>query len=206
MEMKVDRRLIRRARERRAWSQEHLAEVAGLGLRTIQRIEATGLASFESVKAIAAVLEMSASGLTSEVPATSYAPVGRPGLTKTALAIAASAVVAVSAFLVQSVFADDVMLNVGLTLNDQEQQAQLLTAEGEDAEIVVEGLFRLIILPTIRADGHVYLATQIYEADGRNYVLVSQPELATANDEAAEIRVSTDRGNAFTVMITPHVQ
>ena len=33
MEMKVDATLIRSEREKRAWSQEHLAEVAGLGLR-----------------------------------------------------------------------------------------------------------------------------------------------------------------------------
>ena len=42
MDMKVDSSYIKRERERRAWSQEHLAEVTGLGLRTIQRIEKTG--------------------------------------------------------------------------------------------------------------------------------------------------------------------
>jgi transcriptional regulator with XRE-family HTH domain len=206
MEVKVDRQIIRRARERRAWSQEHLAKVAGLGLRTIQRIEATGLASFESVKAIAAVLEMSASELATDVCETSHGRVGRPRFVKTASALAAFALAGVSVFLVQSVLADDVMLNVGLTLNDQERQVSLLTAEGKDAEVVVEGLLRLIILPTIQADGRVYLATRIYEVEGASDVLVSQPEFATANDEEVEVRVSTDRGNVFTVLITPHIQ
>lgn len=64
MEMKIDSQLVRHERERRAWSQEHLASVAGLGLRTIQRIEATGAASYESVKAIAAVLDLQPSDLT----------------------------------------------------------------------------------------------------------------------------------------------
>lgn len=63
MEMKVDAKVIRTEREKRAWSQEHLARLTGLGVRTIQRIEATGLASYESVKAIAAALGMSVADL-----------------------------------------------------------------------------------------------------------------------------------------------
>jgi transcriptional regulator with XRE-family HTH domain len=58
MDMKVDSKRIRDERTRRAWSQEHLAEVAGLGLRTLQRIEKSALASHESVAALAAVLEV----------------------------------------------------------------------------------------------------------------------------------------------------
>ena len=58
MDVQVDGDLIRLEREKRAWSQEHLASVAGIGVRTIQRIEATGVASYESVRAISAVLEV----------------------------------------------------------------------------------------------------------------------------------------------------
>ena len=63
MDMKVDPRTVRAERERRAWSQEHLAEVTGLGLRTIQRIEKTGAASYESARALAAVFEVSVAEL-----------------------------------------------------------------------------------------------------------------------------------------------
>src|SRR5689334_3409612 len=63
MDMRVDPKRIRAERERRAWSQEHLATVSGLGLRTIQRIEKTGAASFESARALAAVLEVSVADL-----------------------------------------------------------------------------------------------------------------------------------------------
>jgi transcriptional regulator with XRE-family HTH domain len=58
MDVQVDRDLIRSEREKRAWSQEHLASAAGIGARTIQRIEATGVASYESVRAISAALEI----------------------------------------------------------------------------------------------------------------------------------------------------
>jgi transcriptional regulator with XRE-family HTH domain len=63
MDMQIDSQRIRSEREKRAWSQEHLSKLTGLGLRTVQRIESTGLASYESVSAIAAVLEISVSEL-----------------------------------------------------------------------------------------------------------------------------------------------
>jgi len=56
MEVRVDSNLIRAERENRGWTQDHLAKVSGLSLRTIQRIEKTGSASLESVMALASVL------------------------------------------------------------------------------------------------------------------------------------------------------
>jgi len=50
-------------RENRGWTQGHLARVAGLSLRTIQRIEKTGSASFESVTALASVLSVEVADL-----------------------------------------------------------------------------------------------------------------------------------------------
>lgn len=61
--MKISAPLIKREREKRAWSQEHLASVSGLGVRTIIRIEKDGVAAPESVKALAAVLELQTSDL-----------------------------------------------------------------------------------------------------------------------------------------------
>jgi transcriptional regulator with XRE-family HTH domain len=44
---------IKTLRTERAWTQEHLAEAAGIAYRTVQRIEATGRASMESIRALA---------------------------------------------------------------------------------------------------------------------------------------------------------
>ena len=63
MEMQVNTQLIRNEREQRAWGQAHLADVSGLGLRTVQRIEATGRASYESASAIAAAFSISVADL-----------------------------------------------------------------------------------------------------------------------------------------------
>lgn len=62
--MKVNASLIKRLREERGWSQEHLAAVSGLSARTIQRLEAEGKASHESRLALAAALAVEAAALT----------------------------------------------------------------------------------------------------------------------------------------------
>jgi len=52
--MKIDTQLLRQLRDERSWTQEHLAEVAGVSLRTVQRIEREGNASADSRLALAA--------------------------------------------------------------------------------------------------------------------------------------------------------
>jgi transcriptional regulator with XRE-family HTH domain len=59
MEMDLNKETLKDQRDSRAWSQTQLAEVSGLSLRTIQRIEKTGVASQESAKALASVYECS---------------------------------------------------------------------------------------------------------------------------------------------------
>jgi transcriptional regulator with XRE-family HTH domain len=49
---------IKQVRLERHWSQEQLAEMTGLSVRTIQRIENENKAGLESIKALSAVFEM----------------------------------------------------------------------------------------------------------------------------------------------------
>jgi transcriptional regulator with XRE-family HTH domain len=63
MDMKAKSSLIRKYRTERLWSQEQLADISGLGLRTIQRLEARGSGSQESIKALAAVFNVDADTL-----------------------------------------------------------------------------------------------------------------------------------------------
>ena len=62
--MKIDTEKLKRWREERFWSQEHLAELSGIALRTVQRIEAGGTASRESITALAAAYNVDAAALT----------------------------------------------------------------------------------------------------------------------------------------------
>lgn len=61
--MKINAELLKRLREEKQWSQEQLGELCGLNLRTIQRLEKSGNASLESVRALASVFELDPSEL-----------------------------------------------------------------------------------------------------------------------------------------------
>lgn len=56
MEMNVNRELIKALRLNKSWSQEKLAETAGVSLRTVQRVETDAVASLQSRIAIASAL------------------------------------------------------------------------------------------------------------------------------------------------------
>jgi transcriptional regulator with XRE-family HTH domain len=58
MQITPDAAKIRRWRDERSWSQEHLADAAGISLRTIQRIENGDGASRETVMALAAAFNV----------------------------------------------------------------------------------------------------------------------------------------------------
>lgn len=56
--MLIDPQIVKNSRSARGWTQQQLAEIAGLSLRTIQRMENQGQASHESCNALCAVLEL----------------------------------------------------------------------------------------------------------------------------------------------------
>jgi transcriptional regulator with XRE-family HTH domain len=56
--MLIDKDLVKNARQQRGWTQQQLADICDLNIRTIQRLEKTGVASMETSKALASVLEV----------------------------------------------------------------------------------------------------------------------------------------------------
>ena len=56
--VEINKNKIHKLRLQHCWSQEELASAAGLSIRTIQRVEKTGNASLETVKALASVFEV----------------------------------------------------------------------------------------------------------------------------------------------------
>lgn len=72
-DMKLSANTVKRLRHDRAWSQEQLAEVADVSLRTIQRVESDGNASLETRKALAAAF-------TVDVRTLAEPEVGQPAL------------------------------------------------------------------------------------------------------------------------------
>jgi transcriptional regulator with XRE-family HTH domain len=226
MDMRVDSKRIRAERERRAWSQEHLATVSGLGLRTIQRIEKTGAASFESARALASVLEVdvaqlrvardgdpgaASSAATPQISRPTARPERSPGRfrfrAKPMLGGAAAMLTAAGAlFVATKGFADVVMLDVGVSMNDDAvvEQSQVVTEANDNVAMrALDDMLRFVIVPTIETNG-IMLATEIYVLEGDSYVLASSPKLLTKDGKEAEIRLTTKDGTSFRFVITPH--
>lgn len=66
MSISLNAAKLKQLREDRHWSQEHLAELAGIGVRTVQRIENGEKASNESLMALAAAFNIATSDLTED--------------------------------------------------------------------------------------------------------------------------------------------
>jgi transcriptional regulator with XRE-family HTH domain len=206
MDMQIDSKRVRAERERRAWSQEHLAEVSSLAMRTIQRVEASGNGSYETVKALAAVFECDVDALRAKA-APAQVPVStEPSRAHRYLAAAAAAIlIATVGFFSTTAHAGQVLLDVALSVNEKEAgKHQLITAEGKDAEIRLEGQMRLIVTPSVTADGNVALSIQVFEADGENFTLVSEPKLIAYDNQAAALNLTSKKGSVFKIAITPH--
>jgi transcriptional regulator with XRE-family HTH domain len=59
--------IVKRLRTKKGWSQDHLATLTGLSLRTIQRVEAGRSASMETVNSLSAVFETDITQFTEEI-------------------------------------------------------------------------------------------------------------------------------------------
>lgn len=59
--------LVKKLRVERKWSQEQLATLSGLSVRTIQRVESGQSASMETLKSLASVFDVEISKLTEEI-------------------------------------------------------------------------------------------------------------------------------------------
>ena len=148
MDMRINSQLIISERDKRAWSQQHLATVTGLALRTIQRIETNGSGSYESVTAIASCLGVPISELRASSDREQSLR-SRPGIAKaTGSVVAASLLGGLAIFAIQGVFAEQILLDVGITISDQddlnEYKTQLLLDEGEELDLPMEGVFNLL--------------------------------------------------------------
>ena len=58
---------VKELRQERNWSQERLADLSGLSLRTVQRIEASNTAGYESLRCLALAFEIDVAALELEL-------------------------------------------------------------------------------------------------------------------------------------------
>lgn len=200
MDMQLNKETLKREREKRAWSQSHLAEVAGLSLRTVQRIERTGSASLDSAKAIASAFDKQVDQMCMPLPISGSRKLAQVPL---------FAAVGISVLLIitwwSNAFAEPIMLNLSVSTHDKNlADVQLLNENGEQSELQIDGMLKVKLIPSV-SEGKVILSTQIYEFVKDKYELKAEPQLVTNNKMAAEIHFDAENGEVYQLLIEPHL-
>jgi transcriptional regulator with XRE-family HTH domain len=204
MDMRVDAGVVRSERTRRAWSQEHLANAAGLGLRTVQRIESTGIASSESVIALASVFSIPVSSITIDA-STPRARFWSGSRRKLGAAGAVALAILISVLAIRTSFADQILLDIGFSLNDDTRvvETRMMFDAGKGEALEPDGFGRFVITPSITEEGFILIELQIYEHDGADYVMTRGPRVLTKYGTPAEVVFGTDEGQLIRVRFTP---
>ncbi len=207
--MKLKPNQIKLLREQKAWSQSHLAEVSGLSLRTIQRIEKEGSASQESVQALASVFETNASEL-----------LIANKVKKSPLLFPASAIAAVIAFVVayawsSSSVAENLVLDFSASyrlLGSDTREENLLTIDGaihlkenETTRLKLNDLISYEISVSFLEDDKILILSHIFDEGVGKGNLVGSPKIITLNHKEAIIEVGDEKlGKVYSIRVTPH--
>lgn len=207
MDMKINKEILRRERELRAWTQSHLAEVADLSMRTVQRIERTGDASMESASALAAALDLELVVLM-ETPASIKISAETNGSTPTksrryklwsALALLGSAVVAAGWW--SSAAAEQVMVSLSIETPDNIYSDMMLLNEiGKEGEMKLDNRFRMVF-NTNRQGEHLLLTAKIYNFVEDEYRLFSHPAMLVENQKPASMHVTFPDGQRINLQL-----
>ena len=98
-----------------------------------------------------------------------------------------------------------VELDVGISLNEHRRLhvQRLLAEEGKAAEIRMDDLLKVVILPSWDEGRGVLLWTALYGFDGADFRLLAQPLIAVPERGTAELDVAADSGDRYRFSITP---
>lgn len=200
MDMKINKQTLRAYRESKAWTQAHLAEVANLSLRTVQRIERSGDGSQESVLALAAALNIevqdlvvgssqndaSAGGSAVEVNSFPKNPLFQ--LWKLA---------AVIALLISTLGWWSIATAAPIKIQLMTQTASGLygTHEFESSskspfDVVEKEKFKLSVI-TERRGSYLLIKTAIYEFQNGEYQLTSSPAVMVESGKISSLKIAS---------------
>jgi transcriptional regulator with XRE-family HTH domain len=189
MDMQIDKQRLRQLRESRAWTQSQLAEVSDLGLRTVQRIENTGMASKESAMALASALEVSLAQLYVESPTSHQRESPSPKLWGSGLGFLLALLISLGWW--SSATAEQVMMNLTITTSlGDVSDMKLLSAQGQESWVQLDSQLRLL-LTSHRQDEHLLLSIRVYDYVGDDYILIASPSLLIADQQPTKIELDT---------------
>ncbi len=191
--MKINNAHISRERSKRQWSQQQLADLTGLSLRTIQRIENNGNASYESIKSLASVFEIPAEVLVDER--------NNSGLALK-LSLLSSLVVSFLYFTMAS--AQPVMLDVAVNSAQKNlASVQLLNESGEESELRIDKLLKVTFIAEATGDKKLKIKVKAYEFTADGDRLLGSPAIITSDRKAASIKFEDGKGVIYEIVITP---
>jgi hypothetical protein len=92
-----------------------------------------------------------------------------------------------------------VKLDIGVTVNrhDRVSVHGLVAESGKAAEVRMDDVFKLVIVPTISDGGGVLLWAAMYESDGHDFRLLAEPQLTPLRDGKTSIAVDSPAGDEF---------
>lgn len=189
MDMQINKEFLRQQREQRCWTQSHLAEVADLSLRTVQRIETSGISSNESAMAIAAALEIQLTDLRvqNSVEASNFSSQGHRW--KFVILFLATLATGVGWWSTASAEPLLIGLSVKSELGSQSDM-QFANETGVPSEIKFDQEFRLLVTATRKGD-QLLLSTEVYDYVDGAYQLLSKPAILIADNQSATIGLDT---------------
>jgi len=194
--MQLDETWLRQQRATRAWSQEHLARASGLGLRTIQRIESTGVASAESALALAAVFDASISEIVVRVdpPVTDDRPIKKWHRRRLTFATAILSTFFALLFIGRTAVAEQVELAIAVSVNGATLDEKSVVAEtGQHNAQQFGKNVRTVVSPElveIAGTQKLAISMQIFEVNTNGgQTLIGSPELLYIDGANWEIKV-----------------
>jgi hypothetical protein len=98
-----------------------------------------------------------------------------------------------------------VMLDVGISLDnhDRVRVERMVAEEGKAAEIRMDNVLKVVIVPTLDERRDVTLWTAVYEFAGGDYRLLGQPVFARPRDGVADVEIESGSGTRFRFAIAP---
>ena len=192
MDMQINKEFLRQQREQRGWTQSHLAEVADLSLRTVQRIESNGISSKESAMALASALEVDVASFLIPQNKTSI-----PGKTKShhrpyrfiSGSILFAGLMVLGWWSMAS--ASPVLIHLSVQAESGSSGDMQLSDEiGKQNEILFDKQFRILVTSR-REEKYLLLSTEIYDYVEGEYRLISSPAILVENQKTAALHLDT---------------
>ncbi|WP_299942491.1 helix-turn-helix transcriptional regulator [uncultured Microbulbifer sp.] len=198
MEVKVNTKKIISLRTTRAWSQQQLAEVASVSLRTIQRIEKSGNASH--VKSISSAFSVKPDDILVQEKQ-KFSVTKRVKKYLSAMLAFGSASLLYASLSVAS----PIMLKVDASSNNEQLASiHLLNEEGGESEMRIDNMLKFEVSAQQTPKNQIRLKTKVYEFKGAiGFVHVSSPILLTEFNKSAGIKFTTSNGIPLEIQVTP---